>query len=177
MPKLTLTAVLGAAVLAAVVAVPASPAAADTPNYHFINYNSSMCADVKDVSTSNNASLQQYNCHTGLNQLFRMTGDWWSDGYFLIISANSEKCLDVRDRSTSDGAVIQQYTCHSGFNQQWTITGGPIGGVPVPGNHWYTIRNRQSGKCLEVNGASQSIRATLVQRTCNGGLHQLWAVY
>jgi ricin-type beta-trefoil lectin protein len=177
MHRMTSMAALGAGLLAAMIAVPMSPAAADTPNYHFLNYNSAKCADVKDRSTANSAPLQQYSCHSGLNQLFRMTGDWWTDGYFLIISANSGKCLDVRNRSTSDGAVIQQYSCHSGANQQWTITGGPGGGLPVPGNHWYTIRSRYSGKCLEVNGASQSDRAALVQRTCNGGLHQLWAVY
>lgn len=145
--------------------------------YHYANYNSGKCADVRDRSTSDKALLQQYTCQTGpthLNQLFRWES-YDGSGYYSIIAAHSDKCLDVRDRSHLDGAVVQQYTCHQGPNQQWSITGGPFGGTPSPGpNKWYRIHNRNSGKCLEVNLGSENNNALLVQRTCNASHQQLW---
>jgi hypothetical protein len=94
---------------------------------------------------------------------------------YAVINYNSVMCLDVAGVSTANGAKVHQWTCHNGANQQWSVA-GPGGGFPVPGNQRYQIRNRHSGKCLEVAGASTSRGATVRQWTCNGGLNQLWLV-
>jgi Ricin-type beta-trefoil lectin domain len=159
---------------AGVVAIPGTAYAG--PIYKVINYNSAKCLDIAGVSMSDGADAHQWTCHGNPNQRWEFTSDWWSDGYLLLVVQHSGKCLDVSGPSTADGAQVHQWTCHSGFNQQWSITGGPLGGTPVPGSGRYQLKNRYSGKCLEVAGGSGSQGATIRQWTCNGGLHQLWVV-
>jgi hypothetical protein len=164
------------ALVGVLIAVPATNAAADSPYYNVINFNSAKCMDVSGVSTSDGANVHQWSCHGGANQHWKVVPDWWSDGYFLLVAEHSGKCLDVSGPSTADGANVHQWTCHSGYNQQWSITGGPLGGAPQPGNHFYRFYNRYSGKCLEVADGSTSQGANIRQWTCNGGYHQLWMV-
>ena len=158
---------------AGLIAVPAM--SQESPNYKVINYNSAKCLDVSGPSTANGAKIYQWTCHGGTNQQWRMVPDWFSDGYFMIVAAHSNKCLDVAGVSTANGAKVHQWACHNGANQQWSVA-GPGGGFPVPGNNRYQIRNRHSGKCLEVAASSTSQGATVRQWTCNGGLNQLWLV-
>ena len=161
---------------AGLIVLPASRVAADSPNYLFINYNSAKCMDVAHASISNGATVHQWTCHSGNHQQWRMVPDWYTDGYFMIVNKNSNKCLDVAGRSTAHGARVHQWACHNGANQHWSITGGPGGGQPVPGNTRYLLRNRHSGKCLEVTGASSSNGATLRQANCTAALNQIWLV-
>ncbi|MFD0899288.1 RICIN domain-containing protein [Actinomadura sediminis] len=44
----------------------------------------------------------------------------------------------------------------------------PVAGIPDT----YTAVNRQSGKCLDVNGLSTADGAAVQQWTCNGGANQ-----
>ena len=48
------------------------PAAATNGNYSFTARNSGKCLDVRDVSTSNGAGLQQWTCHGGPAQSFKL---------------------------------------------------------------------------------------------------------
>jgi hypothetical protein len=170
----------GLAVVGALVAGltgwPSTDAVADSPNYKIINYNSGKCMDVSGPSTANGATIYQWTCHSGFNQQWRFQQDWFSDGYFLMVARHSNKCADVAGVSTANGARVHQWTCHNGANQQWSIGPGPGGGFPRPGNYRYQIRNRHSGKCLEVANSSSSQGAIIRQWTCNGGLNQLWVV-
>jgi ricin-type beta-trefoil lectin protein len=151
-------------------------AMADSPNYRIINYNSAKCMDVQGPSTANGATIHQWTCHGGTNQQWRFQQDWFTDGYFLMVAAHSNKCADVAGVSTSNGARVHQWACHNGANQQWSIGPGPSG-FPTPGAQYrYQIRNRHSGKCLEVANGSTGQGAIIRQWTCNGGLNQLWIV-
>ena len=42
------------------------------------------------------------------------------------------------------------------------------------GSGYFNIVNRNSGKCLDVNGASTADGANIIQWTCNGGNNQQW---
>jgi hypothetical protein len=53
-------------------------------------------------------------------------------------------------------------------SQLWTFQS--VAGVPGG----YKIINAQSGKCVDVSGASQSNGAQLIQNTCNGAASQTW---
>ena len=76
------------------------------------------CLDVEGYSTSNGASVKQYNCHGKSNQLWRLR--YMGNGYYQIISKHSGKCLDVTWDSithpNTNGARVQQWEC-IGSNQ------------------------------------------------------------
>ena len=59
-----------------------------------------------------------------------------------------------------------QWPNNSGANQQWNI-------VQVSGQ-LYKIVNRDSGKVLDINGATHYRGQNLQQYTYNGGNNQLW---
>ncbi|MFK4102134.1 family 43 glycosylhydrolase [Streptomyces sp. NPDC019531] len=72
----------------------------------------------------------------------------------------------------------------------WNADGTPNFGTPValgttlPGPSGetaatptsYTLVNRNSGKCLDVNGGSTADGANIFQWTCNGGSNQKWRI-
>ena len=117
---------------------------------------SSRCVDVDGWSRDNGAKVQQWDCHNGNNQQWRLqkTGN-----YYLIISLNSGKCLDVDGWSRDNGAKVQQWDCHGGENQQWSLK--KVGS-------YYKIVSRNSGKCLDVNGGKNGNGVSLQQWDCPG---------
>jgi arabinan endo-1,5-alpha-L-arabinosidase len=46
--------------------------------------------------------------------------------------------------------------------------------VPTPKGSNYELVNVNSGKCLQISGASTADAAVAVQSTCTGVSHQLW---
>jgi len=92
---------------------------ASTPGYVFFkNQNSNLCLDVR-FGGPKNGTLQQFTCHQGNNQLFRL--EPFTDGFdgVRIVSKHSGNCLDVPSGSKQDGVLIQQYPCNSQSNQRW----------------------------------------------------------
>jgi glucosylceramidase len=148
-----------------------TPAAVDL-YYQVVNYNSGKCLDVTGRSTANGAVLQQWTCLSGPTAANQ---GWFfisaaSSGYYTVVNLNSNKCLDVTGRSTANGVHIQQWTCNGGTNQEWhpkvvgTYAAGDI----------YNFINLNSGKCLDVTGASTANGAIVEQWPCNGGNNQKW---
>lgn len=112
-----------------------SPASAGTPIYGgaiFGPYSiqvrdgagNAKCLDVTDVSQSNGALLQMYDC-LGTQQTNQQFYFWNVDGtpYYQITPAHSWKCLDVRDVSIQNYARVQQWDClgASQTNQVWYV--------------------------------------------------------
>ena len=164
------------AVLALPLLAASGNAVGDTPTYQVINYNSVLCLAVSSASTSNGATVYQWTCHGGTNQQWRMLN---SNAYFTMSPAHSGKCLAVAGASTANGAKVHQWDCQfnadgPAHHQQWSLA---VFQLPFePRNQRTQIRNRHSGKCLEVAGASTSRGAHVRQRTCNGSLNQVWLV-
>jgi hypothetical protein len=61
---------------------------------------------------------------------------------------------------TQDGAAIQLYTSKVETNEEW---------MPLSvGNGAYQFLVKNSGKCLDVPGASSAVLLQMQQYTCNG---------
>ncbi|MFG2798345.1 RICIN domain-containing protein [Streptomyces pseudovenezuelae] len=68
------------------------------------------------------------------------------------------------DNAGQETLDIRQVTFAAG----WPVIAGPLG---ASNNH---LLNRNSGKCLQISGASTADGAVAVQSTCTGVSHQLW---
>ncbi len=133
--------------------------------YKILSRNSGKALDVKDVSTSNGALIQQWADNGGNNQKWTVTD--LGNGYYKIISVLSGKSLDVKDVSAEDRALIQQWDYQGNNNQQWQInslTGG-----------YYNVISKFSGKALDVQNNSTADGALIQQLTYSGANNQQWS--
>jgi hypothetical protein len=137
--------------------------------YTVINQNSSLCLDASGGGTANGTVVQQWTCG---NQQFNQ--EWQfvvtDSGYFRLLNRNAAAQSEVLDvvggqGSTGDGVKVDLWAWVSGAtNQQW---------LPVAvGNGYFKLVARNSGKCLDVPGASTSTGVQLQQYTCNGSAAQ-----
>jgi hypothetical protein len=103
--------------------------------------------------------------HTNVDESFTITLLPPSDGGFqsVAVAQHSQQCLDNTDLKTTDGNPQQQFSCEGGDQQLWNFR--PVAGA----DGTFTVVNQQSGKCLEVNGASTADGAAVAQRTCADG--------
>jgi hypothetical protein len=141
-----------------------SSAISTTAWYTIENTNSTLC--LGSASTTAGAALQQNTCGTSQLQQwqFQPAAD---SGYYQVVnrSAASPSNMLVWDVTggawqTADGALIQLYTSKVETNEEW---------MPVSvGNGAYKFVVKNSGKCLDVPGASSAALLHLQQYTCNG---------
>jgi Astacin (Peptidase family M12A)/Ricin-type beta-trefoil lectin domain-like len=141
-----------------------SHALAQTGPMEIAARHSNRCLDVAGGSRADQAVVQQFACHGGPNQLWRLEPA--ANNHYTIVSQNSGKCLDVPGASRQDGIFVQQFTCHGGANQLWRSES--------VGNNYYKIVSQNSGKCLDISDSSVADHAALQQFSCHGGLNQLW---
>jgi hypothetical protein len=79
---------------------------------------------------------------------------WWNGG---------QTCADLPQGRVEDGVAVQLWQCPGPkINQTWDS-------VPTGDGKTFLIKNRESGKCLEVINGSYDDGANIVQRTCNSG--------
>jgi hypothetical protein len=122
-------------------------------------------------------TAQQSVCEGGDQQLWNFRP---VSGAYTLVNQQSGKCLEVAAASTADGAAIQQATCTDGAaNQQFTLRR-----VTYSGNdpHDYQLVARHSGKCVDVEGASTTVGARLIQWPCrpvtqSSPLNQTWRLW
>ncbi|NBH01699.1 coagulation factor 5/8 type domain-containing protein [Amycolatopsis sp. SID8362] len=157
-----MTTLLGAALVLVGSVVVARPAdAAITPDgwYTVTAANSGKCVDARAAGTANGTVVQQYTCNQTASQQwqFQSTGD----GYFRVNArTNPAAAWDVTDVSTADGGLVQLWSYSNGANQQWQAVD--------EGSGRYHFVSRNSGKCLDVPGASTADSVQLQQYACNG---------
>jgi uncharacterized protein (DUF1800 family) len=132
--------------------------------YELIARHSSQCLDVSGASLDDSAAINQWPCHGGANQRWRLEST--GDGYVTLIATHSGKALDVSGASTDNAALLQQYTPHGGTNQQWQLQS--------VGDDYYTIAARHSGKMIDVDHALTTEGTSIIQWPANGGLNQQW---
>ncbi|WP_406836040.1 RICIN domain-containing protein [Streptomyces sp. AHU1] len=132
-----------------------------------VNAGSGKCVDARAAGTADGTAVQQYSCNGSQAQQWRFTTT--SGGYSQVGNrADSTKAWDVTDVSAADGAPVQLWTYGGGANQQWQAV-AEAGGA-------YHFVNRNSGKCLDVPGASTADSTQLQQYTCNGTAAQSFYV-
>ena len=85
------------------------------------------------------------------------------EGYYQIRNGASSKCINIADNSALDSAKVIQAECGADNNEYFRVLDS---GRHVPFTY-YLIQNAHSGKCLNVEGASLSNNAKLIQYTCN----------
>jgi hypothetical protein len=146
---------------------PAASAAVTPGTYTVTNAGSGKCVDARSAATANGTAVQQYSCNGTAAQSWTFTAT--DSGYFQIGNAGaSSQVWDVTNVSTADQAPIQLWAYGGGANQQWQ---------PVDeGNGNYHFVNRNSGKCLDVPGASVNDSVQLQQYTCNGTAAQSFSL-
>ncbi|MEV0430940.1 ricin-type beta-trefoil lectin domain protein [Micromonospora sp. NPDC050495] len=115
---------------------------------------SGRCLDVPQSNTANGTQPVIWDCNGGSNQRWTANGD--------TLQALG-KCLDAPLNATA-GAKAQIWDCNGGTNQRWTR------------NSDGTIRNQQSGLCLDVNGAATGNGTTVILWTCTGAANQRWTL-
>ncbi|WP_125777886.1 family 43 glycosylhydrolase [Antribacter gilvus] len=165
-----LTLLVAAAVTFAQLAVPvatpqASAATIDTNAWYvLVNRNSGKALEVADLSTANNAGIQQWarNDHAVQQWQFVSSGS----GYYRLKSRHSGKVIDVASRSTADGANVVQYTDNNATNQQFS--------VQDPASGYIQLINRNSGKSLEVWEWSTADGGRVSQYTDTNANNQQW---
>ena len=68
---------------------------------------------------------------------------------------------------------LDQYRCVPQTNEEWYFDFVEFDGL----DYWYEIRNRASGKCMNVEQASQSNGAHVIQYSCAGSYwNAQWAL-
>ncbi|MDX3195339.1 ricin-type beta-trefoil lectin domain protein [Streptomyces sp. MN03-5084-2B] len=113
---------------------------------------SNRCLDVDNASTASGAGTLIWDCQTAANQLWTT----WENGEIRVFG---DKCLD----GTTSGTRVFSRSCTGQGNQQWTL--GSDG----------TIRNVQSGLCLDVEGAATANGSRAILWSCNGQANQKWS--
>jgi len=113
---------------------------------------SGRCLDVPNGSTANGVQPIIWDCSGAANQRWALNGQTLQ---------SLGKCLDSPTNATA-GAKAQLWDCNGGANQQWNL------------NTDGTIRNVQSGLCLDVNGNATANGSTVILWTCTGGANQRW---
>nr|WP_093787823.1 RICIN domain-containing protein [Actinacidiphila guanduensis] len=140
--------------------IPTSPATV-------VNAGSGKCVDARAAATANGTAVQQYTCNGTAAQSWQFTAT--DSGYYRIgVSSAPSQVWDETDVSTADGALTQLWLYGGGANQQWQPV-AESGGT-------YHFVNRNSGKCLDVPGASTADSVQLEQYTCNGTAAQSFTI-
>ncbi len=85
--------------------------------YAVSTFTSGSCVDISGASTSDNAAVIQYACHSGTNQQFRLQA---TGSAFTLVGVGSGKCV------TAVNAVLVQLSC--GTAVAWRLPGYPSGG-------------------------------------------------
>ncbi|WP_182885230.1 alpha-L-fucosidase [Microbispora sp. H10885] len=117
--------------------------------------NSGRCLDVANVSQTNGAQTQIWDCNGGVNQRWATTG-----ASELRVYGN--KCLDVNGAGTADGTSVIIWECNGQNNQKWRL------------NSDGTVTAVGAGKCLDVS-AFGTANGTKVQIwSCTGANNQKW---
>nr|WP_225849651.1 RICIN domain-containing protein [Streptomyces sp. HPF1205] len=148
-----------AAGLAVLTASGAQAATVPTGPTTVVNAGSGKCVDARAAATADGTAVQQYTCNGTTAQSWQLTAT--DSGYYRIGAASApDQVWDETDVSTADGAPTQLWLYGGGANQQWLPVAESSGA--------YHFVNRNSGKCLDVPGASTDDSVQLQQYTCNG---------
>jgi len=171
------------------------------PLYHggrtFLTYSASSCqtADYKlgQLELTGSDPLNPASWTKKQTPVFQRsdTGSVYGPGHngFFTSPDGSENWIVYHANSSSGGGCGNGRTTRA-QEFTWNADGTPNFGTPValgtslPGPSGetaatptsYALVNRNSGKCLDVNGGSTADGANIFQWTCNGGSNQKWKV-
>lgn len=115
-----------------------------------------LCLDVPWASTADGTQLQLATCSGNAAQTWNRA----ADGSVRALG----KCLDVDGGKTANGTIVQLWTCNGTGAQRWTYDAAAG-----------TLRNPQSGKCLDAAGGLPVRDGQKIHLwECNGQANQRW---
>ena len=141
--------------------------------YILVARHSKKVMEIASNSTADGINIQQNAYSAGdttqqwdVNPMPAESGGDYS--YFSIVNAYSGAAADLFNYDFSDGANINQWGIgtYAGVNQQYYLEYVEDG--------WFKIKNRWSGKCLDVNGASTSNYANIQLWSDSDSENQQW---
>ena len=137
---------------------------------NIISKNSDKCMDVYTLNGSQllpATRIQQWTCWGGGMQKFQFTP---VSGGYEVTSQISGLQLDVSGgpSATGDGVPLIQWPYWGGTNEIFQLNQTTDG--------YFTINPVNSGKCLDVSGASANDGVSIIQLSCSGGDSQKWSL-
>ena len=119
---------------------------------------SNKCIDVSGGKSADGTNIQQWSCHTGDPQIFRVEAR--AGGLSRLVNPATNKCLDIAAAGTADGTNIQLWTCNDTAAQNFELLDAGDGRI--------LMRNPNSGKCVDVAGAGTGDGTNIQLWRCNG---------
>ena len=151
---------------------PPPPPPPPGPRYAAQSASSGQFVDVSGGAFSAGASVIQWPFNGDPNQQWRF--QLISNDIYAIVSVHSGLVLDVGGGSNSEGAKVIQWPWNGGANQLWHVI---FVGDPASGTRLMVVQSMSSGLMLDVNGASTTPGAEIIQWSWNGGANQFWWRY
>jgi len=139
------------------------------------NVGTGMFATTKDSGTANATLIVQYTNTNSIDQRWRIIDPSHVEGLadltpgtIELKGVQSGRCIQVAglwqnpgDDANKDLAGMELWDCLRGVKQIWTV-------IPL-GDHKYSFKNQQSGKCLDVRYGDVANGTPLIQYSCHGG--------
>ncbi|GEC07683.1 hypothetical protein SSP24_53380 [Streptomyces spinoverrucosus] len=150
--------------LGASLAGPSGEPAAASTTYTVVNRNSGKCLDLAGSSSADGANVQQYACHGGNNQRWRIE-DLGDDTHRLVNVATG-KVLDTADCSAADGADLRQWSWLNNTCQRFRFLATDSGHV--------RIVNQATGKVADVANCGTADGTDVRQWTWLNNTCQQW---
>ncbi|WP_171112201.1 MULTISPECIES: family 43 glycosylhydrolase [unclassified Streptomyces] len=150
--------------LGASLAGPSGEPAAASTTYTVVNRNSGKCLDVAGGSSADGANVQQYACHGGINQRWRLE-DLGDDTHRLVNVATG-KVLDTANCSAADGADLRQWSWLNNTCQRFRFLATDSGYV--------RIVNQATGKVADVANCGTADGTDVRQWTWLNNTCQQW---
>lgn len=124
---------------------------------------SNRCLDLPASNSADGSQTQLYDCNntTAQNWIFKAMAATPNQG--IVIGELASRCLAVLNNATADGSAVAYKNCGSSSNpgQLWEHVGG-------------TLRNPNSGKCLQPVGGSSTNGIRMEIQPCSGSVTQQW---
>ncbi|WP_180687231.1 family 43 glycosylhydrolase [Streptomyces gossypiisoli] len=150
--------------LGASLAGPSGEPAAASTTYTVVNRNSGKCLDAAGGSSADGANVQQYACHGGSNQRWRLEN--LGDDTHRLVNVATGKVIDTADCSAADGADLRQWSWLNNTCQRFRFLATDSGYV--------RIVNQATGKVADVANCSMADGADVRQWTWLNNTCQQW---
>ena len=132
-------------------------------------------ATVADSGTANASLVVQYTNTNSIDQRWRIIDPSHFEGLVDLTPGTIElkgvqsgRCIQPAglwdhpgDLANQDLTQMEIWDCVQGVKQVWTV-------IPL-GDHKFSLKNLQSGKCLDVRFGDTANGTALIQYTCHGG--------
>ena len=122
---------------------------------------SNKCIDVAGGFITDGTKAILYDCFNPPNQRFTLKP---YNGAFQIVASHSGKCLNVSGAFRTNAFVVQT-TCDGANTFLWSVQ---------PRGESFQIKNRSSGRCIEVLNSSTANETSIIQGMCDGSPNELF---